>query len=135
MGDALTAEERATIKTAAFGAVFLVSNADPGPLAMVAESFAASGPIAAAGGLVKEVLTTGPLPKLPDSPAEVERVALPALRRSVEILRAKAPRDVETYRTAVVAAAERTAQASDAVSDRESAMIDKIRDALGLAGE
>ncbi|WP_349878686.1 hypothetical protein ABIH81_01650 [Micromonospora sp. HUAS YX12] len=127
----LTADERLTLKTGAFGAVFLVSNAVPGVLAMVRESFAASGALAEVGGVVKEALTTGPLPQLPrDSVLEVESVVLPALRRSVEILRAKSPGDVETYRSVVLAAAERVAQAHRGIDPAEAAAIEKIRQAL-----
>ncbi|WP_431878555.1 hypothetical protein [Micromonospora marina] len=127
----LTADERLTLKTGAFGAVFLVSNAVPGVLAMVRESFAASGALAEVGGVVKEALTTGPLPQLPrDSVLEIESVVLPALGRSVEILRAKSPDDVETYRSVVLAAAERVAQAHRGIEPAEAAAIEKIRRAL-----
>ncbi|MBC8990410.1 MULTISPECIES: hypothetical protein [Micromonospora] len=127
----LTADERLTLKTGAFGAVFLVSNAVPGVLAMVRESFAASGALAEVGGVVKEALTTGPLPQLPrDSALEVESVVLPALGRSMEILRAKSPADAETYRSVVLAAAERVAQAHRGIEPAEAAAIEKITQAL-----
>ncbi|MGC4898135.1 hypothetical protein ACLQ2Y_02280 [Micromonospora echinospora] len=127
----LTADERLTLKTGAFGAVFLVSNAVPGVLAMVRESFAASGALAEVGGVVKEALTTGPLPQLPrDSALEVESVVLPALGRSMEILRGKSPDDVETYRSVVLAAAERVAQAHRGIEPAEAAAIEKITHAL-----
>ena len=127
----LTADERLTLKTGAFGAVFLVSNAVPGVLAMVRESFAASGALAEVGGVVKEALTTGPLPQLPrDSALEVESVVLPALGRSMEILRAKSPTDAETYRSVVLAAAERVAQAHRGIEPAEAAAIEKITHAL-----
>ncbi|MFC0098712.1 hypothetical protein ACFFKH_14420 [Micromonospora marina] len=127
----LTADERLTLKTGAFGAVFLVSNAVPGVLAMVRESFAASGALAEVGGVVKEALTTGPLPQLPrDSALEVESVVLPALGRSVAILSAKSSGDVETYRSVVLAAAERVAQAHRGIEPAEAAAIEKIRRAL-----
>lgn len=127
----LTADERLTLKTGAFGAVFLVSNAVPGVLAMVRESFAASGALAEVGGVVKEALTTGPLPQLPrDSVLEVESVVLPALGRSVKILRAKSPGDVETYRSVVLDAADRVAQAHRGIEPAEAAAIEKIRQAL-----
>ncbi|MFG2056605.1 hypothetical protein ACGFI9_21535 [Micromonospora sp. NPDC048930] len=127
----LTADERLTLKTGAYGAVFLVSNAEPGVLAMVRESFAASAAFADAGGVVKEALTTGPLPELPrDSVLEIEAAALPALGRAVRILRAKAPGDVEAYRSVVLAAADRVAQASRGVAPAESTVIDRIRAAL-----
>ncbi|MCZ7439346.1 hypothetical protein O7598_23270 [Micromonospora sp. WMMC241] len=129
--DRLTADEQLTLKTGAFGAVFLVSNAVPGVLAMVRESIAASGALADAGGVVKEALTTGPLPQLPrDSALEIESVVLPALGRAVEILRAKSPGDVEAYRSVVLAAADRVAQAHRGVEPAEAAAIDKIRMAL-----
>ncbi|MCT2279760.1 hypothetical protein [Micromonospora chalcea] len=127
----LTADERLTLKTGAFGAVFLVSNAVPGVLAMVRESFAASGALAEVGGVVKEALTTGPLPQLPrDSALEVESLVLPALGRSMEILRAKSPADAETYRSVVLAAAERVAQAHRGIEPAEAAAIEKITQAL-----
>lgn len=125
-----------TLKRAAFGAVFLVSNADPGVLSMVKESFAASNAIAGSTGLVREVLTTGGLPRFSPNhpgemkPAEVEAVALPALRSAVRILRAKAPDELENYRHTVLRAGDEVARASDGVSEAESAMLDKIRDAL-----
>ncbi|MGC4896359.1 hypothetical protein [Micromonospora sp. DT31] len=127
----LTADERLTLKTGAFGAVFLVSNAVPGVLAMVRESFAASGALAEVGGVVKEALTTGPLPQLPRGPVpQVESVVLPALGRSVEILGAKSPGDVETYRSVVLAAAERVARAHRGIEPAEAAAIEKVRRAL-----
>ncbi|MDG4802498.1 hypothetical protein [Micromonospora sp. WMMD980] len=132
--DRLTADEQLTLKTGAFGAVFLVSNAVPGVLGMVRESIAASGALADVGGVVKEALTTGPLPQLPrDSALEIESVVLPALGRAVEILRAKSPGDVEAYRSVVLAAADRVAQAHRGVEPAEAAAIDKIRVALAEA--
>ncbi|ATO17820.1 hypothetical protein CO540_12875 [Micromonospora sp. WMMA2032] len=129
--DRLTADEQLTLKTGAFGAVFLVSNAVPGVLAMVRESIAASGALADVDGVVKEALTTGPLPQLPrDSALEIESVVLPALGRAVEILRAKSPGDVEAYRSVVLAAADRVAEAHRGVEPAEAAAIDKIRRAL-----
>lgn len=132
MQQRLTAEELLTLKTGAFGAVFLVSNADPGMLSLFRESFAASGAMSDASGVVKEALTTGPLPKLPrDSAMEVEAVVLPALGRAVGILSAKSPQDVPVYRSVVLAAAERVARAHRGVQPAEAAIIDRIRDALG----
>ncbi|MEV5818823.1 hypothetical protein AB0L22_06570 [Micromonospora haikouensis] len=131
MGQPLTDEERLTLKTGAFGAVFLVSNADPGMFAMLRESFAASGAMAGASGPVKEALTTGPLPRLPrDSALEVEAVVLPALGRAVEILRAKSPGDVAAYRSLVLAAADEVARAHRGVTPAEAEVIDRIRGAL-----
>ncbi|WP_405426648.1 hypothetical protein [Micromonospora sp. NBC_00617] len=131
MEQRLTDEERLTLKTGAFGAIFLVSNADPGMLGVLQESVAASGALADASGVVKEALTTGPLPRLPrDSQLEIESVVLPALGRAVRILREKSPADVEAYRSVVLTAADRVARAHDGVVPAEVAAIDQIRGAL-----
>ncbi|WP_410813164.1 hypothetical protein [Micromonospora sp. 067-2] len=127
----LTDEERLTLKTGAFGAVFLVSNADPGMLGVIRESVAASDALANASGVVKEALTTGPLPRLPrDSQLEIESVVLPALDRAVRILREKSPADVDAYRSVVLTAADRVARAHHGVAPAEAAVIDRIRGAL-----
>jgi hypothetical protein len=131
MAEPLTEDEKQTLKTAAFGAVYLVSNADPGFFSTLRESFAASAALAGATGLVKEVLTGGPLPKLPKSPpADEAEVVLPALRRSLAILAAKAPEDLENYRSTVVEAVDRVAAAAHGVSEHESGMIAKVKQAL-----
>jgi hypothetical protein len=131
MAQVLTDEEKLTLKTAAFGAVFLVSNAVPGFFSMLRESFAASGALADATGLTKEVLTGPGMPQLPkSSPAEVEAAVLPALRRSVAILREKAPAELDNYRSTVMKAVDQVAGAASGVSETERAMIAKVRDAL-----
>jgi len=132
----LTDEEKSTLKTAAFGAVYLVSDADPGFFAMLRESFAASDALAGATGLVKQVLTTGPLPKLPRaSTAEVEAHVLPLLERSVAILREKAPSEVDNYQAAVVTAAEQAANAAHGVNAREADALAKVKTAVGVVSD
>jgi hypothetical protein len=127
----LTSDERATLKRAAFGAVYLVSNAEPGFFAMLKESAAASGALTAADGLVGEVFTSGGLPTLPrGSAAEAEAVVLPALRESMSILRAKAPQEASTYRSTVLSAVERAAAAARGVNPEEAAVVAKVREAL-----
>ncbi|HEX5540838.1 MAG TPA: hypothetical protein VFX60_04645 [Micromonospora sp.] len=130
MGEPLTVDEKMILKTAAFGAVFLISNADPGVLPMIKESFAASGVFVEAVGLVKDVIITGDLPQLPQGAAEVERIVLSGLQRSLEILQEKAPQEVENFRTTVISALEQVARASEGVSESEDAMMSKIREAL-----
>ncbi|SIR09541.1 hypothetical protein SAMN05444858_106140 [Micromonospora avicenniae] len=128
----LTDEDRLTLKTGAFGAVFLVSNVDPGMLSVLKESLAASDAFADASGVVRAALTTGPLPRLPrDSALEVEAKVLPALGAAVRILREKSPADVAAYREVVLAAADRVARAHAGVAPAEAAMIERIRAALG----
>lgn len=132
MSPELTDEDRLTLKTGAFGAVFLVSNVDPGMLAVLKESLAASDAFADASGVVRAALTTGPLPRLPrDSTLEVEATVLPALGAAVRILREKSPADLAAYREVVLAAADRVARAHAGVAPAEAAMIERIRTALG----
>jgi hypothetical protein len=126
----LTAEERATLKRAAFGAVYLVSSADPGFFAMLKESAAASDALTTAHGLVGEIFTSGGLPTLPRTSAAAEAVVLPALRESMSILRAKAPREASTYRASVLTAVERAAAATRGVHPEEAAVVAKVRAAL-----
>ncbi|WP_435871184.1 hypothetical protein [Micromonospora wenchangensis] len=131
MEQRLTDDEQQVLKTGAFGAVFLVSNADPGVFAMIRESFAASGAFAGASGLVKEALSTGGLPRLPrDSALDVESVVLPALARAVDILREKSPADVSAYRELVLTAAAEVASAHRGVTPAEQDAIARIRTAL-----
>lgn len=135
MTQPLTEEERATLKGAVFGAVFLVSNAEPGALSMIKESVAASDAFAGTTGLVRELLTTGGLPRLPGgAPADVPAAVLPALRRSVEILRSKAPGEVASFRSAVLKAIEEVARAHDGISPNEAAMMATVRAALDAPG-
>ncbi|PZM97367.1 MAG: hypothetical protein DIU79_02765 [Actinobacteria bacterium] len=132
MAEPLTDDERATIKAAAFGAAVLVSNAEPGVLAMVRESFAASDVFAGATGLVRAVLTTGEVPTLPaGSPAELERDVLGLVERAVAILREKAPAELNNFRATLDSAVSRVAAAVGGVTAAESVMIEKIRRALG----
>src|SRR5262245_28345547 len=103
---------------------------------MLKESFAASGALAGATGLIKEVLTTGPLPRLPRaSLAEVEALVLPALERSVAILRDKAPAAVDNYQAAVVGAVEQAAMATHGVNSREADTLAKVKAALGVVSD
>jgi hypothetical protein len=133
-----TDEEKKTIKDAAYGAVALVSNADPGLLDVVREGFAASKELAGTAGEVREALTGGGLPELIRVPvarledlAELEVRVLPLLREAVAILEAKAPIEAEVYRATVLAACARTAAAVGGVKPPEGAAIDKVRAALG----
>jgi hypothetical protein len=128
----LTDEEKQILKTGAFGAVYLVSHADPGFFSMLRESVAASGALANSTGLVREVLTGGGQPRVPRQPPEaVEAVVLPALRQSVSILGEKAPDELRNYRDTVLSAVHRVAAAAHGVQAAEAAAIEKIRAALG----
>jgi hypothetical protein len=127
----LTDHERATLKRAAFGVVYLVSSADPGFLTMLRESAAAANAFTGARGLARDVLTSGALPRLPrKDPERVEAEVLPALTESLVILRAKAPDEVDNYRDAVLSAAQRAAEAARGVNPSEAAVLAKVRAAL-----
>lgn len=132
MTQPLTEEERAVLKRAAFGAVFLVSNAEPGAFSMIKESIAASNVFAGTTGLVRESLTTGALPRFAEG-TDVPAAVLPELRRAMAVLRAKAPDEAARYRSAVLDAAEEVARAHDGISPNEAAMIESIRTALDAA--
>ncbi|TDB77326.1 hypothetical protein [Micromonospora sp. KC723] len=131
MEQRLTDEELSVLKTGAFGAVYLVSNAEPGIFAMIRESFAASEVLGEASGVVRQALTTGPLPRLPqDSTLAVESVVLPALSRAVDVLRAKSPGEVAVYREVVLAATDRVARAHGGITPAEAAAIERVGKAL-----
>jgi GNAT superfamily N-acetyltransferase len=130
----LSDEEKSAIRNAAFGAVYLVSNTDPGLFAMVKESFAASSALAKTPGSLGELLTHGGLPTVPKvPPAELEGQVLPELTRALALLTEKAPDDVAAFRAAVTEACDKVAEASKGVSAAETAVLEKIKSAL--AGE
>ena len=64
------------------------------------------------------------------SPDEVERETLEALREAVGILQAKAPEELDAYRSLVLGVAESVAEAAKGVGAGESGAIEKIRSAL-----
>jgi hypothetical protein len=128
----LTDEEKQVLRTGAFGAVALVSNATPGAFGVLRESFAASGPLAGAGGLVREALLGRPLPILPAQPAELEATVLAALRRAVVILTERAPAELTTYQRLVEQAIDEVANADRVVSVAESEASSRVRAALGI---
>ena len=131
MTDPLSDAEKHTLKVAAFGTVALVANADPGFFALLRESFAATGALDGATGLVRDVFASDELPALPEHHAELEAVVLPALRGSVDILRIKAPDEVAGFAEAILSAADRAAAASHGIRPSESAVLGKVREALG----
>jgi hypothetical protein len=127
----LSDEEKSTIRNAAFGAVYLVSNADPGVLAMIKESFAASAALAKTPGPVGELLTHGGLPSVPKvEPAELEAKVLPELTQALALLKEKEPDDVAAFRAAVTEACDRVAEASKGVSEAEAAVVERIKGIL-----
>ena len=67
------------------------------------------------------------------SAQKVEAETLEALSSAVATLAAKAPDEVEPYRRLVVDVAEAVAEAKGGTKGDESAAIDAIREAVGMA--
>jgi hypothetical protein len=126
-----TDDEKKTLRDAAFGAMALVSQADPGFFAMFSESMAGGKALAAAPAELRDLFKGGGLPSVPKGgSAEVEATVLGQLRQAIGILQAKAPQDVQAYRDVIVAATDQVAQAQGGVKESETAMIDKIKAAI-----
>ena len=70
---------------------------------------------------------------LTDSPSEVEQETLDALRTATSTLKAKAPDELEEYRSFVLDVAESVAEAAKGVGAGETTAIEKIRTTLGDA--
>ena len=65
------------------------------------------------------------------SPQEIESETLDTLRSAVEVLEAKAPEEVEAYKSFVLEVAEKVGKAAGGGDAAEAATIEKIRSALG----
>ncbi len=68
---------------------------------------------------------------LTDSPAEVEAETTAALQASVETLQAKAPDELDAYRSFVIGLAESVGKAAGGGDEVESAAVEKVKVALG----
>lgn len=123
-----TDEEGRTLRTAVFGAMVLVSTAEPG--ALDEESHAGIKAMATFSPRLRQVLGAA-RPELPaGSAADVEHGVLDALRRSVAILAAKTPAEAEAFPSAVLAVCEEVASADGRVGAAESAVVGKVRAAV-----
>ncbi len=127
-----TDEERQTLRTAAFGAVYMVSSAEPGFLDMVKESFAGSKAFAKSPEL-RDLLKGGGMPQMPKgSKQDVEQQVLLALNDSQQILMSKAPEQLEGFRTAVSNAIDEVANAGGGgASGSEMEAVGKVKAAIG----
>lgn len=123
-----TDEEGRTLRTAVFGAMVLVSTAEPG--ALDEESHAGIRAMATFSPRLRQVLGAA-RPELPaGSTADVEAGVLDALRRSVDILAARTPDEAAAFPAAVLAVCEEVASADGRVGEGESAVVAKVRAAL-----
>jgi hypothetical protein len=129
-----TDQERDTIRFAAFGAMTLVSAADPGFLSMFKESMAGAKALAAAPADLQGVLKSGGMPPMPKGDKEeVQANVMTALRQSKDIISAKAPQDLQPFQTVIAEAINQVAAAHDGVSESERQVITEVRAAVGIA--
>jgi hypothetical protein len=129
-----TDQERQTLRTAAFGAIYLVSSAEPGFIDMVKESLAGSKALASSSPELRDLLKAGGVPQIPKgSPGEVESNILNALSQSTSILQAKGGPELDGFRRAVTTAMDQVASAAGDTSPKEAAEISKVKEALGVA--
>jgi hypothetical protein len=136
MSETFSESEIETLHKGATGAGLLVSVSDRGFFDSFKEAGAFAKHIAAARGssesaLVKRVAAEhGTGFGIVTSPAEVESGTLEALRAAVALLEAKAPDEVEAYRSFVIDLARSVAAAAPGGDKAEADMIAKVEAAL-----
>jgi hypothetical protein len=129
-----TDEERDTIRTAAFGAIMLVSKADPGFLAGFKETMVGSKTLAGASPELRELLKSGGFPTPPKgTPEEVDKAVLSALEKSVTILQEKGAAEADGFKALIVEACNKVAEASKGVDPAETEAIGRVKGALGVS--
>jgi hypothetical protein len=125
---AYTEAEGQTLRTAVFGAMVLVSTADPG--SVDEESHAGIRAMSLLTDGLRAVVSAAP-PALPKgSASDVEAGVLAALRSSVEIINAREPRDVAIFRAAVTEMCRSVAGADGEVAVAEKEMVTRVVEAL-----
>jgi hypothetical protein len=140
MSEALSESEIETLHKGALGAGLLVSVSDRGFFDTFKEAGALAKHVAAARGnsespVVKQVAAgraTGF--GVTSSPEEIESGTLDALRSAVTLLEAKAPTEVDAYRSFVLDLARSVAAAAPGGDEAEAGTIAKIEAALADRG-
>ncbi len=129
-----TDDEKQQMRTAALGAVFLVSKADPGMFDTIKESFAASKALAKAPESMQAIFKGGGLPKMPKGdPAQMEQQILAQLSSSAALISAKDPADLDAYRHTVLDACTSAAEsAGGGIAQTETEVLGKVMAALGM---
>jgi hypothetical protein len=131
-----TEEEWGQLRKGATGAGLLVSVSDRSFF----DSFKEAGSLAKhlAGGrsgeseLIRELASErGSGFGVKSSPQEIESETLDTLRSAVGLLEAKAPDEVDAYKSFVLEVAEKVGKAAGGGDEAEAATIEKIRSALG----
>jgi|SRR5689334_16625043 hypothetical protein len=125
---AYTEAEGQTLRTAVFGAMVLVSTADPG--SVDEESHAGIRAMTLLPDDLRAVIAAAP-PTLPKgSASDVESGVLAALKDAVEIIDAHDPREVPIFRGAVTEMVRSVAGADGEVAAAEKEMVARIVEAL-----
>ncbi|MGM1059245.1 hypothetical protein [Saccharothrix sp. Mg75] len=122
------AESRA-LREAVFGVMILVSHADPGPV--IEERYAGLRALKNLSPELRTVLHASRVDLSTIAEAELEGRVLAALRTSAEVLAAKSPADAASFPRAVEAICHEVAEADGQVAEVETAVIEKVRAALG----
>lgn len=122
-----TEEEREIIRGAAFGAMTLVSAADPGFFAMFKESMAGAKALASAPEPLQGMLKTGGMPTAAKDMASV----LIALQQTRQILSGKSPQDLAAFQRVIATACDEVANAAKGVAPAETEAINEVRAAIG----
>ncbi len=130
----LTAEQSDLVRGAAFGAMALVSKADPGFFAMFKESMAGAKALAAAPSEIRELLGGGFVAPPSGAAQDLEGAVVSQLQQARDMLAVTAPELLDGFRGVVLAACQATAQADDGVSDSERATIATIENVLSAGG-
>ena len=98
----LTADDKNTLHAAAQGVVNLMAAADPGPLSSTKAGIAAGKALTTATGSIGHLLAANTHGiKFKGTLAEVADQVLPKLTAAVNILKAKAPQEVDNFRHAI----------------------------------
>jgi hypothetical protein len=136
MSDVLNESEIETLHKGAMGAGLLVSVSDRGFFDSFKEAGTLAKHVAAARGssespVVKQVAAGhGTGFGVTSSPEQIESGTLDALRSGVAVLEAKAPAEVDAYRSFVLELARSVAAAAPGGDDAETGAISKIQAAL-----
>jgi hypothetical protein len=134
-----TEEEWESLHKGLTGAGMMVSASDPGFTDSFGEASALAKHLAHESqsnqnGLAREVAHVhGTGFGITSSREKVTAETTASLRSAIATLTAKAPDDVDAYRQLVVGTAEAVAEAKSGVSDKETAALDQIKEALGAS--
>lgn len=130
----LTPEQTDLVRGAAFGAMAVVSKADPGFLAMFKESMAGAKALASAPPEIQAMLKGGFVAPPAGVAEDLEGTVLAQLASARDMLAVNAPELLDGFRSVVLAACDATADASGGISEAEGSAIEKIRTILSAGG-